>query len=73
MAPDREVRRLELSVQFDYRRPMEVRAMVRELQDRMEPVAWAMLETLAIEVCRQASMDLATVHSVAHLAAADPE
>ena len=62
-------RRLEFSVVFDYRRPVEVRAMVAELKARMDPTAWAMMETVSLEVCRRASVDLETVHQVLKVAA----
>jgi plasmid stability protein len=64
-------RRLELSVIFDYQRPLEVRAMVMELRDRLTPEGWAMLEAMAIEVGRQSALDPETAALLVRMAA-DP-
>lgn len=62
------LRQLDLTIAFDYRRPLVVRAAVEELRARMDQETWAMMEALALEVCRQSSMDLETVHQVAKMA-----
>lgn len=63
-------RRLEFAVQFDYRRPLEVRAMVSELRERMDPTAWAMLEAVSVEVCRQSALDPESAAVLIQMAAA---
>lgn len=64
-----KLRKLDLTIAFDYRKPLVVRAAVQELKARMDSETWAMMESLAIEVCRQSALDLETVYSVAQLAA----
>lgn len=65
--PVTKMRQLDLTIAFDYRKPTIVRAAVAELRCRMDPETWAMLEALALEVCRSSAVDLETVHQVLRL------
>jgi hypothetical protein len=66
-------RRLNLTLEFDYQHPVEVRAVVAELMARAEPSDWAMLESVAVEIARQSSADRQTVRALAGQLLAEPD
>lgn len=63
--------RLELSLEMDPHSVLDRSELVRtveELKTRLDPVRWAILECLALEVSRVASVDLETRRQLLHLA-----
>lgn len=66
-------RRLQLQFELNYRRPLEVRAVVAELREKATREDWACLEALAMEILRQAAVDQETVWSVAKMGVEAPD